>query len=134
MPSNVTSARDPQGDFDDWIEIHNPTDEEIDLSGMYLSDNQNDLRQWQFSDGTKMLPKGYILVWADGDVKKTRGHHAGFKLSGNGETILLVDTNERGNAIIDQFTYSGVNKDVSVGRIHSGKLSVMPPTPGRENL
>jgi spore coat protein CotH len=134
MPSNATSARDPQGDFDDWIEIHNPTDEELDLSGMYLSDNQNDLRQWQFPNGTKMLPKGYILVWADGDVKKTRGYHAGFKLSGNGETILLVDTNERGNAIIDQFTYSGVNKDESFGRIRSGKLSVMPPTPGRENL
>ena len=134
MPSNVSSARDPQGDFDDWIELHNPTDEEIDLSGMYLSDNQNDLRQWQFPSGTKMLPKGYLLVWADGDVKKTRGYHAGFKLSGNGETILLVDTNERGNGIIDQFTYSEVSKDESFGRIRSGELSVMPPTPGRENL
>ena len=133
MPSNVSSARDPQGDFDDWIEIHNPTDQELDLSGMYLSDNQNDLRQWAFPDGSKILPKGYLLVWADGDVKKTRGYHAGFKLSGNGETILLVDTNERGNAIIDQFTYAGVSKDESFGRISSGGLSVMPPTPGRQN-
>ena len=40
VTANVSSASDPQGDADDWIEIYNSGDEEIDLSGYYLSDKE----------------------------------------------------------------------------------------------
>jgi hypothetical protein len=31
----------------DWIELHNTTDHDIDLAGMYLSDNMNKASKWQ---------------------------------------------------------------------------------------
>ncbi len=133
MPSNVSAARDPQGDFDDWIELHNLSDGEVDLSGMFLTDDLNDLRQWSFPTGTKLSPNGYVLVWADGDTKKARGLHADFKLSANGETIFLVDTDANGNGIVDQLTFPAIEKNEAYGRLDSGQQAVMPPTPGRAN-
>ena len=132
MPSNVSVSRDPQGDFDDWVEIYNPSDREVNVGGMFLTDNQENLRQWQFPKGTVVLPRAFIIVWADGDVGK-RGLHADFKLSANGETVFLVDSDERGNSIVDQLTYMGVGKNEAFGRLDSGELAVMPPTPGRGN-
>lgn len=133
MPTNESTARDPQGDFDDWIELHNPTGEALNLTGMYLTDDLQNLRQWRFPRGAIIQPGGYLIVWADGDTDKTRGYHAGFKLSSNGETVILVDTDQRGNAVLDSVTYTTVGKDESFGRITGGELAVMPPTPGRKN-
>ena len=133
MPTNESAVRDPQGDFDDWIELHNPTDQRLDLTGMYLTDDLQNLRQWRFPRGSVIQPLGYLLIWADGDTGKTRGYHAGFKLSSNGETVILVDTDERGNAILDSVTYAAVGKNESFGRLEGGDLAIMPPTPGRRN-
>ena len=133
MPTNRSVARDPQGDFDDWIEIHNPTHEEVDLSGVYLTDSQEDLLQWAFPTGAVIPALGYVMVWADGDVGKSRGYHAPFKLAGRGETVFLIDSDARGNRILDQMTYSAVAQNESFGRLDDGSLAPMPPTPGRKN-
>lgn len=132
MPSNSRFAKDPQGEFDDWIEIFNPSDKVIDLSGMFMSDRISNLRRWQFPSGTMISPSSFLLIWADGETEK-KGLHAGFKLAEKGETIFLIDSDLRGNAIIDQLTYDRVNEDESFGRLPSGKLAVMPPTPGTKN-
>ena len=36
---------DPQGEYDDWIELHNVTDQDVDLTGHYLSDEPNNPAQ-----------------------------------------------------------------------------------------
>ena len=36
MASNTKTLADPQGDFDDWIELFNAGDTPVDLTGMYL--------------------------------------------------------------------------------------------------
>ena len=132
MADNESTVRDPQGEFDDWIELHNSGGREIDLSGMFLSDDRTDLRQWRFPKGSDILPGGYLLVWADGD-SGAAGLHANFKLSTNGETLYLVDKDERGNAIIDELTFSAVSSDESFGRLSSGEQTTMLPSPGRGN-
>ncbi len=134
MPVNGSTAQDPQGDFEDWIELHNPTQDEVDLSGMYLTDNEENLRQWRFPSGTVLLPGGYLIVWADNDRKADAGLHASFKLAQNGETLLLVDTDQRGNAIVDRMTYAPLGRDESFGRL-PGVTGVgeMLPTPGQAN-
>lgn len=132
MADNGSAIRDPQGQFDDWIELHNRGQREIDLSGMFLTDDRIDLRQWQFPKGTIILPGAFLLVWADGDGGDS-GLHADFKLSTNGETVYLVDTDERGNAIVDEVTFSALGKDESFGRLSLTEFAVMLPTPGRGN-
>jgi hypothetical protein len=45
MASNSRTILDPQGDADDWIELHNRTEEAVDLAGCYLSDDPENSRK-----------------------------------------------------------------------------------------
>jgi len=38
MADNTGSARDQDGDDDDWIEIYNSGDSAVNIGGMYLTD------------------------------------------------------------------------------------------------
>ena len=37
MASNVKTIADGQGQFDDWIELYNPSDAPVDVGGWYLT-------------------------------------------------------------------------------------------------
>jgi hypothetical protein len=47
MASNSKSVQDPQGDYDDWVEIHNFGVDSIDIGGMYLTDNMSVPTKWR---------------------------------------------------------------------------------------
>ncbi len=81
LAANKKSAKDPQGEFDDYIELFNPTDKAIDVSGMYVSDSAEALKKWKLPEGTKVAAGSYLVLWADGDDKATEGLHLNFKLS-----------------------------------------------------
>ena len=135
MASNAKSLADPQGDNDDWIELHNVSNDAVNLSGMYLSDNQNNPRKWQFPDETQIAPGGYLIVWADEDGNAKPGLHANFKLSRNGETVILIDTDQRGNQVLDFIKFQAQGKDVALGRVPNGTGGFMSleGTPGQRN-
>ena len=135
MASNTKSLADPQGDNDDWIELHNVSDYAVNLSGMYLSDNQNNPRKWQFPDATQIAPGGYLIVWADEDGNAKSGLHANFKLSRNGETVMLVDTDQHGNQVLDVIKFHAQGEDVALGRVPNGTGDFMSleGTPGTQN-
>lgn len=42
MADNDNVIADPQGDYDDWIEIYNPVDMDIDLEDFFLTDDLAD--------------------------------------------------------------------------------------------
>jgi spore coat protein CotH len=92
MADNRTALPDPQGQFDDWIELHNITETTVDLTGRYLSDESNNPRKWPFPAGTTIPAGGYLIVWADEDGTDTPGLHASFKLAQDGEEVFLIDT------------------------------------------
>ena len=46
MASNVGTVMSPATNFDSWIELYNPSDQDVDLGGWYLSDNAENLRMW----------------------------------------------------------------------------------------
>ena len=130
LPSNIVTAADQDGEYDDWIGLANLTDQAVLLSGMYLSDKDSNPRKWMFPEGTIIEPNGYIIVWADEDSDQV-GLHANFKLSNDGETITLVDSDARDNLLLDSVTYGEIGKDVSYGRTGvSGSVSELSPTPG----
>ena len=136
MAVNKTTIMDPQGDYEDWIELMNTGGGEIDLSGMYLSDDENDLLKWAIPEGTTLAPGGYLVLWADGDAGDTPGIHAGFKLSAGGEKVFLVDSVARGNAILDSVSYEKLETDISFGRYPDGSgtfMTMSAPTPGASN-
>lgn len=135
MASNTSTIADPQGEFDDWIELRNITDSPVSLTGRYLSDEPNNPRKWQFPAGTTIPPNGYLLVWADEDSSVTNGLHASFKLSASGEEIYLTDTDANLNQVLDAITFGAQTTDVSYGRTAADTdvWSTMTPTPGSDN-
>lgn len=89
MASNTTTATDQDGEYDDWIELYNKSENEADLSGYYLTDNDNNLTRWRFPSGTVIAGNSYLIVWADSNLGQ-EGLHADFKLSADGEDLILV--------------------------------------------
>jgi hypothetical protein len=137
MASNSAAFQDGQSEFDDWIELLNVSTETVDLSGMYLSDSDDDRKQWSFPEGTTLGPGEYLIVWADDDVADDASLHANFRLARSGETILLVDTDANGNELIDAVTYTEQITDISFGRYPDGAgalLSLSSATPGATNV
>ncbi len=133
MAANDTTLADPQGDYDDWIELYNSGSEAIDMSGMYLSDDADEPTKWRFPAGTTITAGGFLLVWADGDTGDTPGLHANFRLSSGGESVVLSDVDERGNAVIDRVDFPELEDDEAYGRSTDGgeAFEVVPtPSPG----
>jgi hypothetical protein len=135
LADNAASLADPQGEFDDWIELRNVSAEEIDLTGHYLSDNANEPRKWRFPDGTRIAAGAYLLIWADEDSAATEGLHASFRLSKGGEEIVLVGPDSESNALLDSIVFGVQITDRSFGRSpdDASKFIPMTPTAGRAN-
>lgn len=136
MASNKSSFQDPQGEYSDWIELKNISNSLLDLSGMYLSDDESDLYKWVIPDGVSIEAGGYLLVFADGDESDTPGLHSSFKLSADGESVFLTDSDEHGNAILDSVVFESLGDDISYGRYPDGAgkfCFLSTPTPGLIN-
>jgi hypothetical protein len=105
LASNRSTNRDPQRQYDDWIELYNPTNVSADVAGMYLTDDSSTPTKWQFpvgSPSTTIAPHGYLLIWADGDTAST-GLHASFRLEAAGEEVVLVASD--GTTVIDNLSF-----------------------------
>ena len=88
-------AADPdvEGGFSDWIELHNTSGEEVDLTGWHLTDNEDQQDLWTFPDETTIGAGGYLLVLADGITELPGDYlHTSFRLSGDGEFLGLSNS------------------------------------------
>ena len=95
---------DEAGEYDDWIELYNTTGDDINLAGLYLTDDMNDLLKWPLPD--LVIPTNdYLIIWTDDDEEQG-DLHANFKLSSGGEVIILADEN---GTLVD-FVSFGENK------------------------
>lgn len=127
-----TVQEDEYGESDDWVELYNNSNELLDLSNCYLSDDPSDLMRWQFPASTVILPNSYLILWADDDEEQVF-RHVNFNLGSSGETLYLtVD----GTAIIDSVTYPAQTQDISYGRYPNGTgdWTYMTTTHAAENV
>jgi len=130
MASNVSTIADEDGDFEDWIEIHNYGEEEINLEGWALSDNFALPMMWLFPD-TVIQPGEFILVWASGKDRKDESLHSNFSIDTQG--VLLV--HPTGNWV-DIVNPVNLPADISYGRKPDGTGNwyyFNEPTPGESN-
>jgi hypothetical protein len=130
LADNASIQADQDNEYDDWIELHNPTGSAVSLNGFHLSDNPANPSKWTFPD-TSIAAYGYLIIWADEDDAQV-GLHAGFKLSASGESVLLADPD---TAIVDSTTYGAQTADISAGRCPNGTgaFDDMTPTFGQPN-
>ena len=133
MAENDTTVRDEAGDYDDWIELFNPGQAAVDVSGMYLTDRLDNPVKWKIPAGTSLAAGGRLLVWAD--EEPTEGKlHASFKLSMNGEQVALFDTD--GTTLVDVVHFNRLDADLSQARTTDGHAFfkvTATPTPGAPN-
>lgn len=136
MASNDTSIADPQGDYDDWIEIYNDGPIAVDIAGMYLTDDLSISNHWQVPAGdpnTIIQPGEYLIIWADDDTEDGP-FHSNFKLSAGGEMIGIFESD--GLTEIDSIIFAAQTTDYSFGRFPDGNetwLTCNAPTPGTQN-
>ncbi|MDK2973146.1 MAG: hypothetical protein PWP23_2901 [Candidatus Sumerlaeota bacterium] len=138
MAVNNNTIVDNLGEHADWLELYNDESTDVDLSGLYLTDNLANPTKWQFPVGVSIPAKGFLLLWADSDVTETApGHlHTSFGLSSGGEEIGLFDNDENQNQAIHTLTFGPQTADVSEGLLPDGEGTHAPlatPTPGRSN-
>lgn len=115
MPANSSTAADPAGEFDDWVELYNSTDEPINMEGYFLSDNHGNRTKYVFPD-VVIEPDGFLIVWCDGQIEQ-EGLHTSYKLSSAGEELGLYNPD---STSIDYVRFGDTPNDVSIGRFPSG--------------
>jgi hypothetical protein len=114
MADNDETLLDENGSASDWIELYNDSDSTVNLDGWYLTDDPSDLTQWSFP-ATSMAAKSFLIVFASDEDQSIAGSelHTNFKLSADGETVLLVHPD--GTTVEHELTFQALEEDVSYG-------------------
>ena len=136
MASNGETLDDSYGKSCDWIELKNMSDDDIDMSGLNLSDGKKNLAKFTFPEGV-VLPKGGYMIIFCSDYEKvetladgTTEIHVPFKLSSEGEKVVISYQ----DVILDIVRFDRQTKDVSYALKDDGTWAYCEtPTPGAEN-
>ncbi len=135
MSSNGSTIADASGQYHDWIELFNPGDEAIELSGWFLSDDTENPLRWQFPDGVIIPGRESLLIWASGqDMRIQEELHTNFSISRAGEPLLLTASD--GETLVDYLPPVRLGRDLSYGRLPDDPLDLRyfdAPTPTYEN-
>jgi len=131
--SNDIIIHDESGNYEDWVELYNNSEETVNIGGYHLTDDLNSPMKWEFFNPTEIPPFGFLLVWTDGDPDDGI-FHTSFKLSQDGEEIGLYTPD--GKIAVDTISFGPQQTDISLGRIDDGNpewILFLSPTPGLSN-
>ncbi|MBP5770765.1 MAG: lamin tail domain-containing protein [Bacteroidaceae bacterium] len=122
----------------DWIELYNTTNEDIDLTGYFLSDDPTNPEKYQISTespavSTILPANGYCLVWCDGK-EAINQLHAPFKLDADGGMVSVTSADGTWKNVLYYPPHQG---NQTVGRYPDGDTSIYVmnvPTIQKANL
>ena len=105
----------------DWLELYNTTDEDIDLNGMYLSDKKKNPQKYQItaSEGVSTIipAHGTRIVWCDGEAPLSQ-LHAPFKLDNADGSIVSIQAED--GTWADKVSYLAQPRWQTYGRYPDG--------------
>lgn len=121
LAANQNGVTDNVGELEDWIEIYNPNNFPVNLSGYYFSDDPEVRNKWvipsSFQDSVTVPAQGWLLFWADRDMEQGV-LHADLRLSNNGEYLSLASPD--GYTLADEIQWGYIAPDTSLGRVSDG--------------
>ncbi len=120
------------GTTPDLIELYNASDAPLNLAGMRLTDEVGNPDKFIFPNGASIPARGYLVVYAN-NTDGTPGHHLGFSLAGEGESLFLYNAASAGGALIDSVEFGLQLIDRSIGRLSDGGWTLTQPTFGLAN-
>jgi hypothetical protein len=142
MAANSGIIRDPaDNDADDWFELYNPNAVPVDLGNYFLTDTPTNrfLSQYQVPNNGRYVipPRGYLLVWADGETGQNASNradlHVSFSLRQAGEGIGLFAPD---GSLVDSVLFGPQTNNVSMGRSTDGGPNIVfftTPSPRGSN-
>ena len=122
---------------DDWVELYNTTDKDIDIAGMYVSDNPEKPQKYQIPTdevtlNTIIPAHGYKILWCDKRDNLGADIHLPFKLAAEGDDLSIAT-----DTYADTLHYAAHLGIQTFGRYPDGgnNTYVMnTPTIGKANL
>ena len=134
MTSNRTAYLHPAYGSVDWVEIYNPTDADIDLSGYgFTNDLKHHQFRYRFPEGTILKPGAYLVLYCTGGTANSDEDPfcTGFNLSKDGEKLFLVTPMK---VEADELVVPPLETDTSYARTDAGEFAVTEyPTPREAN-
>ena len=135
MAANVDVYRDPSTNFGSWVELYNPTDKDILLGGLYVTDDVNNLKKHRLVDNYgPLLANGFAVLNFDHFEVFTPESYRQIddKLDCDGGTIIVSD----GEKVLAEMTYPEAISRISYARTTDGGEewgTTDNPTPGASN-
>ena len=122
------------GGYPDWVELHNPHADPVNLSGMGLSDSPDSPHRFVFPNDSVIAAGGYAMLECNPD-KPSSATNTGFGLKASGDALYLHDARRRGGALLDGIEFGFQSPDLSLGRNPLASAVWWPsePTPGAAN-
>lgn len=134
MPSNAKYMIQDDGEYYDWVELKNVSENSIQLSNYALSNDPNELHKYNLPDVT-LDPGECIVIICSGNMDLTtkKYYHAPFTISREEGWVYLSRVDETGCA--DFIRIYDVPYQHSVGRVdgENGTYYFTTPTPGTSN-
>ena len=111
LASNSTYP-DATGNTPDWIELYNPSTNDVNLGGMSLSNDANRPRLWVLPEGAIVRAGRYLVIYFDGSLPAT-ARNTGFSLGVSGDAVYFYDVN---SVLVDSVVFGIQIPDYSIGR------------------
>ena len=139
MADNDATLADEDGDFSDWIELHNSGTAPVDLEGWFLFDDPEGFG-WRFP-GFVLGAGDYVVVFASGKDRALAGGelHTSFRLDSSGEYLGLYQPDRSSVAFEFAPEFPVQREDYSYGfetrggAILENLFYFDSPTPGTAN-
>lgn len=95
MVKNISTIKDDNGHYSAWVELFNPTNAPIDLSGYTISNEQSNLSKWTINNLT-LASKEFKIIWLSGD--DVQGTAGGEIIAAGSNWKYLDDGTDQGTA------------------------------------
>ena len=94
MSANVDQFIDPSWNYGGWIEVYNPTVRDMNLKGLWVSDDPNNLKMCHVTQDTPIPAGSFANLWFDHHYIKAVSQ-MNMKLDCDGGTIYLSNSSRR---------------------------------------
>ncbi len=134
MTRNKAIIYDCEGDYSDWVEIYNYSDETVDLSGYTMTDNRENTDKWEFPEGTVLKPRECMTVFCSGkDKVDSAGYiHTSFRL-GKDEAEIVIYSPQGKICAAQELVFIPENSSYGFVSDSDAKAFFSMPTPGEPN-
>ena len=115
MQSNVSSLFVDYDFPDSWVELYNPTDDEISIKKMRIGLSEDPTEAYTITVDSIVAPHGHVVIYCD---KVGNELHTNFRIDSGKGMVCLFDKN---GTMIDKLSHKKMRAiDIAYGRVVDG--------------